>query len=283
MPLPSHPPILYGCAWKGARTAGLVQAALDAGFRAIDTAAQPKHYDEASAGAGVSAWLAARSAPRSSLWLQTKFTPMAGQDASKPLPYDPAAPLAAQVAASVASSLANLRTEYLDCLILHSPCARPSDTLAVWRAFEALHASGAVRALGISNIYDVAALEALWSAAAVKPSAVQNRFYADTGYDAGIRAFCASHGVAYQAFWTLTANPRLLASPLVARVAAARAGTRAQALFALLRARGATPLCGTTDAAHMREAVAAAAEWPPVAAADAAEFDALLAAESRRE
>lgn len=281
MPLLACPPIIFGCAWKGTRTAGLVHEALDAGFRAIDTAAQPKHYHEESAGDGVAAWLAARSAPRSSLWLQTKFTPLAGQDASKPLPYDPSTPLAAQVAASAASSLRNLRTDYLDCLILHSPCARPSDTLAVWRAFEALHASGAVRALGISNIYDADALAALYASAAVKPSAVQNRFYADSGYDAGVRAFCAAHGIAYQAFWTLTANPRLLASPLVARVAAARKGTRAQALFALLRAVGATPLCGTTDAAHMREAVAAAAEWPPVAAADAAEFVSLLAAESR--
>ena len=81
----SFPPIIYGCAWKGSRTSALVQEALDAGFRAIDTAAQPKHYDEASAGEGVSAWLAARAVPRSALWLQTKFTPLAGQDASKPL------------------------------------------------------------------------------------------------------------------------------------------------------------------------------------------------------
>ena len=82
----------------------------------------------------------------------------------------------------------------------------------------------------------------------------------------------------YQAFWTLTANPHLLASPLLRRLAADRAGTPAQALFRILQQVGATPLCGTCDAVHMREAVAAAA-WPPFAAKDVAAFEALLRVE----
>lgn len=36
--------MLYGTAWKAERTAKLVQQALEAGFRGIDTAAQPRHY-----------------------------------------------------------------------------------------------------------------------------------------------------------------------------------------------------------------------------------------------
>jgi predicted oxidoreductase len=36
------------------------------------------------------------------------------------MPYDPTLPLADQIAESVAASLRNLRTDYLDCLILHS-------------------------------------------------------------------------------------------------------------------------------------------------------------------
>ena len=38
------PQIVYGTAWKQERTKELVVLALQNGFRAIDTAAQPKHY-----------------------------------------------------------------------------------------------------------------------------------------------------------------------------------------------------------------------------------------------
>lgn len=40
------PKLVYGTAWKKDQTADLVYLALKTGFRAIDTAAQPKHYDE---------------------------------------------------------------------------------------------------------------------------------------------------------------------------------------------------------------------------------------------
>lgn len=46
------PKLVYGTAWKKERTADLVYTALKAGFRGIDTAAQPKHYDEAGVGKG---------------------------------------------------------------------------------------------------------------------------------------------------------------------------------------------------------------------------------------
>lgn len=40
------PKFIYGTAWKKERTAGLVYEAIKSGFRAIDTAAQPRHYRE---------------------------------------------------------------------------------------------------------------------------------------------------------------------------------------------------------------------------------------------
>jgi diketogulonate reductase-like aldo/keto reductase len=49
------------------------------------------------------------------------------------------------------------------------------DTMTVWREFEALHARGAVRHLGISNIYDPRAFAAIYKDAKVKPAVVQNR------------------------------------------------------------------------------------------------------------
>lgn len=41
-----HAALIYGTAWKKGHTKDLVKEALAAGFRRIDTAAQPKHYRE---------------------------------------------------------------------------------------------------------------------------------------------------------------------------------------------------------------------------------------------
>ncbi len=47
------PRVVYGTAWKKDRTATLVYQALKAGFRAVDTAAQPRHYNENQVGEGI--------------------------------------------------------------------------------------------------------------------------------------------------------------------------------------------------------------------------------------
>jgi len=88
----SPPTILYGTAWKRERTYELVLAALRAGFRGIDTACQPKHYDEAAVGAA----LETSGLRRADLYVQTKYTPLAGQDPDR-LPYDAAAEVEEQV------------------------------------------------------------------------------------------------------------------------------------------------------------------------------------------
>ena len=47
------PAFLYGTAWKKEKTAELVYQAICSGFRAVDTAAQPKHYREDLVGDGI--------------------------------------------------------------------------------------------------------------------------------------------------------------------------------------------------------------------------------------
>jgi diketogulonate reductase-like aldo/keto reductase len=44
------PKLIYGTAWKKEQTADLVVTAIRAGFRGIDTACQPKHYNEPQVG-----------------------------------------------------------------------------------------------------------------------------------------------------------------------------------------------------------------------------------------
>jgi diketogulonate reductase-like aldo/keto reductase len=245
------PRILYGTAWKKSRTAELVEQAIAAGFRGIDTACQPKHYDEAGVGAGVAACLG-KGLHREDLYLQTKFTPLSGHD-PRQIPYDPREPLAGQVAQSFKESLRNLRTHYVDGLVLHSPLPEARDNTEVWQAMEAIVDAGGARQLGISNCYRLDELERLHDSSRIKPAIVQNRFYAATGYDTAIRAFCRRHRVLYQSFWTLTANPQLLAHPVVTMLASRYGRSPAQILFRFLTQDDVVPLTGTKSTMHMRE------------------------------
>ncbi len=248
------PGIVYGTAWKKTRTAELVKTAVELGFRGIDTACQPKHYDEAGAGAGVRSCLDS-GLSRAELYLQTKYTPPGGHDPNR-IPYDPKARPGEQVAQSFAMSLRNLQTSYLDCLVLHSPLRDAGEAAEVWQAMEAICDAGGARQIGISNCYSLAYLENLHRSARVKPAVVQNRFYAQTGYDREIRAFCRQHGIIYQSFWTLTANPDVLAHASVEALATRYRRTPAQILFRYLTQEGVVPLTGTTSVDHMREDLA---------------------------
>lgn len=205
----SMPRFMYGTAWKKDRTKELVELAVRTGFRGIDTACQPKHYHEPGVGEALSSLYSQGIISRSNMFLQTKFTSLNGQDPNR-IPYDPRAALSEQVHESFNISLTNLQTDYIDSLVLHSPMQHYADTHIVWRAMENIHATGKVRELGISNCYNLNTLQQLYKDAVVKPTVLQNRFYADSGYDEEIRQFCNEHSIRYQSFWTLTANPRIL-------------------------------------------------------------------------
>jgi diketogulonate reductase-like aldo/keto reductase len=248
------PQIIYGTAWKKDATERLVSLAIRNGFRGIDTACQPKHYDEAGAGAGIAASIK-QGLARHDLYLQTKFTSLSGQD-PKRVPYDPKAPLADQVAQSIAASLKNLQTEYLDCVLLHSPMPTMAQTQSVWRTLESFIDNGQVRQLGISNCYRPTDLQTLYQSARIKPAVLQNRFYAETRYDRDIRNYCKQKKIIYQSFWTLSANPDLLAHATMTALASAYKRTAAQILFRYLTQIGVVPLSGTQSEAHMRDDLA---------------------------
>lgn len=243
------PAVWYGTAWKEDATEALVHAALRAGFRAIDTANQRKHYHERGVGLGV----ARAGVPRAQLFLQSKFTFRDGQDHR--LPYDEHAPIATQVAQSFERSLEHLGVDHLDSLILHGPSQRDglgrSDHEA-WRAMEALRDAGRVRCLGVSNV-SAAQLAAFAAFAKVPPTFVQNRCYADRGWDAAVRAVAGDHGVVYQGFSLLTANRAVVDGPVVAALAARHGVTPAQVVFRFAVQRGMIVLTGTRDPRHMAD------------------------------
>ena len=245
------PAFFYGTAWKEDATAHCVDMALAAGFRAIDTANQRKHYHEAGVGEAVRRWLGTH--PRDSIFLQTKFTYARGQDHR--LPYDPSAAPAEQVRQSFRRSLEHLGVETIDSLVLHGPergrgLTRTDDE--VWRTFEELHAAGSVAFLGISNV-SRAQLELLLERAHVAPAFVQNRCFANHGWDAAIRAICDEQGIRYQGFSLLTANRKVVGGPLVREIADRVGASPEQVVFRFALHVGMIVLTGTTNPAHMRD------------------------------
>jgi diketogulonate reductase-like aldo/keto reductase len=245
------PCILYGTAWKKERTADLVSNALQAGFRGIDTACQPKHYNEQLVGVALQR-MKEQGIERGALYLQTKFTPISSQDPDQ-VPYDKSSPVELQVVQSFETSKNNLQTDYVDCLVLHSPMASHELTMKAWEAMESIHKAGGASQLGISNCYDMGVLKALYADANVKPAVLQNRFYKETGYDTDMRHWCSEHGVIYQSFWSLTANSHILTSDTVRTLAEKHNKTHAQIFFRYLSQSGIVPLTGTSTEQHMKD------------------------------
>lgn len=248
----SIPSFMYGTAWKKEATTGLVLQAVEAGFTAIDTANQLVHYDEARVGEAL-VQLAKQGIARDQLFLQTKFTPVNGQDHR--LPYDPRASLTAQVQQSFESSLAHLHTEYLDSYVLHGPYYRRglgAEDWEVWAAIESLYDARKAKMIGVSNV-SADQLTLLCDRAKHKPMVVQNRCYAALGWDKDVREMCRTHGIIYQGFSLLTANSAIFAEPDLRTMAAKYQTGLAQIVFRFAQQIGMQPLTGTTNQQHMKE------------------------------
>jgi hypothetical protein len=100
------PRMIYGTAWKGDATLDLVSQALEKGFRAFDTAGQPTHYREDLCGKALAAATEGSGLARSTLWIQTKFTPAT--------PYDSDVAISTHVNESVNQSLSYLQNQTTD-------------------------------------------------------------------------------------------------------------------------------------------------------------------------
>ncbi|KIM98825.1 hypothetical protein OIDMADRAFT_127177 [Oidiodendron maius Zn] len=267
------PKLIYGTAWKKGRTAEYVYQALKTGFRAVDTAAQPRHYQENLVGDGIRQAIKEGLLARGDIYIQTKFTPLTGQDHNN-MPYSIFQSLEERIHTSIVSSFENLQTSnnpddnYIDCLVLHSPLPEIEDTITAWETMSA-YVPHKIRALGISNTtYEV--LQTLHERMEVKPSVVQNRFYPATQWEVPLRKFCREQGIIFQSFWTLTGNPNLIRSDPIVHLAGELKSLGvwdpgAMALYTLvLGLDGITVLNGTTQSIRMRrdiEGLEAVSKW----------------------
>ena len=247
------PKFIYGTAWKEDATEDFVRTAIGVGFRGIDTANQRRHYNEAAVGSAISKVLKS-GIKREELFIQTKYTYASGQDHR--IPYDIRADYGTQVKQSFQSSLEHLQIDYIDSYVLHGPSVRfglTQDDWQVWQEMEAIHKEGRTMHLGVSNV-SIEQLKLLFEGAKVKPTFVQNRCFAQQGWDKDVREFCKEKGIIYQGFSLLTANPFVL--PKVKQIADKVNKTPAQVLFRFSMHIGILPLTGTTSQIHMKEDLA---------------------------
>lgn len=192
-----------------AETTAAVSAALDAGYRSIDTAAA---YGNEK---GVGIALAESGLKRDELFITTKvWNDQQGYDSTLRA-FD--------------RSSAALGLDVVDLYLIHWPAPAQDKYLDTWRAFEQLYADGRVRAIGVSN-FQPAHLRRLLDKANVVPALNQIELHPFLVQEE-LRAFDAEHGIATEAWSPLARGGELLADPTVTRIAERLGRTPAQVVL----------------------------------------------------
>ncbi|KAH7711330.1 oxidoreductase [Aphelenchoides avenae] len=153
-----------------------LHAALDAGYRLIDTAYL--YFNEVIIGEALQEYFKTGKLKREDVFITSKLSPTYHK------PSD--------VGKSVEKQLKDLRTDYIDLYLIHNPCPCKKDAnkdylaldaknevvpepiphIDTWRALEALYKQGKLRALGVSN-FNERQLRALYKEAEIKPHNLQ--------------------------------------------------------------------------------------------------------------
>ncbi|KAI6090468.1 NADP-dependent oxidoreductase domain-containing protein [Hypoxylon rubiginosum] len=275
------PRIIYGTARREGKELPDVPAALETGYRAIDTATSRRFHHEDEDGRAIFQYLDKNtiSVRRDDIFIQSKYAAPADQE--EPWPYDIKDDARSRVFKSVMSCASSLSVDIIDVYFLSAPISSSAfdGTLAVWRALESIANRGGIRYLGICNV-KIAQLRKLYEQAHVKPAFVQNWFRkAEDGYDSDVMGFCRDRGLVYQIFGVFdTENANLLNCEPVRRRANSHSVTNHQALLQMLLAAAAAQglhLCildGTTSTYHMEDNLKAVSQIEEISDADNREF-----------
>jgi diketogulonate reductase-like aldo/keto reductase len=158
-------------------------------------------------------------------------------------------------------SLKRLRTDHLDCYLLHWPGSHPLEETIT--AFERLHADGKIKAWGVSN-FDVAELERALAIAGPGKIACNQVLYnlAQRDIEHAVLPWCSKHGVAvvgYTPFGRGTFPPHNAAGKLLEAVAVRHHATPRQVALAFLtREPSLFGIPKASNAEHVRENAGAA-------------------------
>jgi len=173
----------------GATCEAAVLAALEAGYRHIDTAAM--YGNEESVGAAIRM----SGIPRENIFVTTKLW---NSDHGNP-------------ARALETSLRKLKLDYIDLYLIHYPVRERRQS---WRALEALRAEGKARSIGVSN-FTIRHLTELLAETKTVPAVNQVEFHPYL-YQRDLLDFCAGEGIVIEAYSPLTKGVRLKDPKLVA-------------------------------------------------------------------
>jgi 2,5-diketo-D-gluconate reductase A len=186
-----------------------VRAALDAGYRLIDTA---KLYGNEE---GVGRAVRESGLPREDVFVTTKvWNSDHGYDATLRAFDD---------------SQKRLGLDVVDLYLIHWPTPQRDLYVETWRALERLYADGRVRAIGVSN-FNVPHLQRLLDETTVVPAVNQIELHPGFPQDE-LREFHARHGIVTESWSPLGRGHGLLDNPAVTSIADAHGKTPAQVVL----------------------------------------------------
>jgi len=205
-----------------------IGAALDLGYRLIDTATA--YNNEKLIGAA----LATSGIAREDLFVTSKVWP---SDQG----YD-------QTLRAFEASRSRLGLDYLDLYLIHWPERRL--TAATWRAFEKLHADGAVRSIGVSNFLQTD-FEQLYETAKVPPAIDQIEFHPRLQRP-DLVTYCRSHGIAVEA-WSPLMRGKVGRIPQLVKIGMRHDKTAAQVTIRWILQKGVVTIPKSTHDYRLRE------------------------------
>lgn len=211
----------------------VVETAVQAGYRAIDTAAA--YNNETGVGEG----LRRAGLPRDEIAVTTKlWNDSHGYDATLRA-FD--------------ASLARLGLERLDLYLIHWPVPSRGLYVETWKALVELARQGRVRSIGVSN-FAIDHLERAIGETAVVPAINQIELHPRFQQHA-LRAYHTAHGIATQS-WSPLGRGALLDDPVLASIAARHGRTPAQVVLRWHLQSGLIVIPKSTHAERLRENMA---------------------------
>jgi diketogulonate reductase-like aldo/keto reductase len=239
-----------------AATRNATKAALEAGFRLLDTA--ERYRTEKEVGEAMQAVFKEGNVKREDVFVITKLW----NTNHRPERVKPA----------FEASLSKLQLDYVDLYLIHTPFAfqpgteqDPRDAngnviydqevtlLDTWKAMESLTKEGKCKAIGLSDV-NLDQVKEIVAAGSIKPAVVHVESHPYLP-EWDLLRYCKKNGIALQAFAALghSSEPRLLEDPVVIEIARRVNKTPAQVLLAWAIQRGTAPLTTSKTPGRIRE------------------------------
>jgi diketogulonate reductase-like aldo/keto reductase len=232
------------------------KAALEAGFRLLDTA--ERYKTEREVGEAMQEVFKAGKIKRQDVFVITKLW----NTNHRPERVKPA----------FEASLKKLQLDFVDLYLIHTPFAfQPGDELdprdangnvlndqgvtllETWKALEGLVDEGRCKAIGLSDV-SLEQVQGIYKAARIKPAVVHVESHPYLP-EWDLLNYCKENGIVLQAFAALghSSEPKLLENPIVVGIAKRVNKTPAQVLLAWALQRGTAALTTSKTASRIQE------------------------------